>query len=353
MLKRLLIVISNILFWSVTTLFFVNFTFIRPRISFAYLELIILSLVIISVYLNYFVIYPRYFKQSRIKYWTLSLGVTLLVSIIELFLFKVDIASIYHGIPNHIYITFFFILLRNMAFILGSLYFSHTKAIRMEQKREIEQLEKELAWEQEKYGIESEYMRYKIAPHFLYNIVNHLFYCAIEQKEELPDLFRKLSNILDYYMTDSSKPLVPIEGEFNFYKKYVELENERYGNKVDVSIEFDHYKGDVLIAPLLFESYIGNAFKYTPHDGTGKVEVLFSMLDEDTIKFTCKNNKQQNEKKENYISTKNGISFNRRRLEFLYRSDYHLDIAEDEECYFVEMIIRVKKPGELLGTNWE
>lgn len=338
--KKALGIVLNILFWIATTIIFTNIPFVKPHFALGWPNLTILLLLSGMVYLNYFLIYPRLYENHSVKYWFITISLSLLLSGIELYLFKDDYLTIYHQLSYHFIFAFSYMFIRNMAFILGSLYFSHSKVLKIKQKNEIVQLEKELAWEKEKHEIEQEYMRYKIAPHFLYNIINYILFSSMERANELPNLLYKLSGVLDYYMNDSSKPLVKFVDDYAFYEKYIELENMRYENIIDVKMEMDQSLNEVLIAPLLFECYIGNAFKYTPHDEMGKIEITFTRVEQNKLEFTCKNRKQKTTKRHNSISSKNGIVFNKKRLEFLYKVAHQLIIEDIDDYYSVKLLIR-------------
>jgi sensor histidine kinase YesM len=332
-----------------------NVSFVGPQLSHGCLELVVVLLIMGTVYLNYHVIYPRFFKENKTKYWLSTIALPIVPVMVEMPLLQDYFVTIYLQTGEYIIPAFFYLFVRDMVFVLGSLYFNHSKALKINQEKEIAQLEKELAWERERHEIESEYMRYKIAPHFLYNIINYIFFCSIEKKEELPNLLYKLSCVLDYYMHDSTKPLVKMADEYAFYEKYIELERLRYENGIEVSLEIDHSLDDSLIAPLLFECYIGNAFKYAPHDGTGKIEIKFEKLEQDKVQFTCKNNKQKSTKRHDLVSSKNGINFNRKRLDFLYNVANQLIINEFDDHYFVKLVVRRTRQlsinNELITAN--
>lgn len=332
----------NVIFWITVVVVFTNFSFMRPQFSTGNSNIIAPLLLAGMVYLNYFLIYPRLYENYRIKYWLITISLSLFLTIIELYIFRNDFLSIYHRMNPYFTSTFFHIFTRNMAFILCSLYFSHSKTLKIKQKKEILQLEKELSWEKEKYEIEREYMRYKIAPHFLHNIINYILFCSMERKDELPHLLYKLSGVLDYYMNDSSEPLVRFADDYAFYEKYIELENMRYENVIDVKITTDKSLNNTIIAPLLFECYIGNAFKYTPHDETGKIEIIFERVEQNKLMFICKNTKQKVTKRHGLVSSKNGLAFNKKRLDFLYNIAHQLVIEEFDDSYLVKLVLRIK-----------
>ncbi|MDL2297331.1 histidine kinase, partial [Bacteroidales bacterium OttesenSCG-928-E04] len=339
--KNALIVILNALLWITVTLVFFKYSLLKPQPADSFFVILTVILLMAAVYLSYFLIYPLFFQKNRISYWGITTTTVIVISLLELSFFEERYNILYDYWNHPLLLSFFHIFIRNMFFILTSLCFSHTKASGVNQKKGISQLEKELAWEKERHEIEKEYMRYKIAPHFLYNIINHIFYCAIEKKEELPELLHKLSCVLDYYMNDSSKPLVELQDEIAFYERYIELERMRYAKGIEVSISVDPGMEALLIAPLLFECYIGNAFKYTPHDGTGKIGISFKKLEHSKLEFVCRNNKQKSTKRHDLISSKNGITFNRKRLEFLYKIAHQLVIEDFDESFSVKLIVKL------------
>jgi sensor histidine kinase YesM len=194
--------------------------------------------------------------------------------------------------------------------------------------------------EKEKFTIENTYLRSRIAPHFLYNVLNSIYADSITKNEKLPDYIFQLSKLLHYYVDESHRDKVSIVEEFDFYRRYLELENKRFDYKVQVSLNIDPNIPNLTIAPLLFEPILNNAFKYVPKDESGKIDISIYMIHHNEIQFSCINTKWVDLKNE-MDSTSKGLSNLKSRLELLYPEKHELLIHNTETEYSATLKVKL------------
>ena len=150
---------------------------------------------------------------------------------------------------------------------------------------------------------------------------------------------RKLSAILDFYMIESNKDKIEVQSELDFYQDYIDLELLRHTKKIEVKYEILGEAENIYIAPLIFENFIGNAFKYTSHDGTGEITIIFDLTKPGYLQFSCKNSKP--ETKNSCVSSGNGLKIVRKRLDILYPDAYSWDIQDEKEQYKVFLNLKI------------
>ena len=127
--------------------------------------------------------------------------------------------------------------------------------------------------------------------------------------------------------------------ELDIMKNYIELERERYGNKIDISWNVDGEIQDIFIAPLLMVPFIENAFKH----GTSE-QIEKSWL---TVDISVKENKLKakiaNSKNEFALHSKNGIGIEnvKKRLGIIYPGHHELKIKEESNFYVVSLTIQL------------
>ena len=142
-------------------------------------------------------------------------------------------------------------------------------------------------------------------------------------------------------MYETNKPKVPISGEINFMRTYIELMKLRCNEKTRVSFRTMVPQPDMEIAPLLFISLVENAFKHGV-DGSKEAEIDISLMQEDhQITFTCDNT---NNPKPAIDRSGSGIGLDntRRRLELLYPGRYQWEqYVTPENIYHVNITINV------------
>jgi two-component system, LytTR family, sensor histidine kinase AlgZ len=192
--------------------------------------------------------------------------------------------------------------------------------------------------QQEKITAELQLLKAQVHPHFLFNTLNNIYSFSLDNSPKTPELILKLSSLLSYMLYDCKTEEVRLEKEIEIMKNYLDLERERYGNKIEISWSVGGNIKDKFVAPLLLLPFLENAFK---HGASEQIEKPWLGVDisvkNDTI--LCK---IVNSKNEYVQQSKNGIGINnvKKRLQFLYHGKHELHIS-DEGNFFVVSIMLV------------
>ena len=167
--------------------------------------------------------------------------------------------------------------------------------IRMFKFWRVEQLQK-LQMKKEKTDAELELLRAQLHPHFLFNTLNNLYTLILEKSGKAPGMLSRLSAILSYVLNDCQATEVQLKKEIAFCRDYIELESERYGDRLDLCVEFPDDIGgwddigDRLIAPMLFQPFIENAFKHGVERTVMPIRIHISVRREsDSLEITVSN----------------------------------------------------------------
>ena len=98
---------------------------------------------------------------------------------------------------------------------------------------------------------------------------------------------------------------------------------------------------DRFVAPMIFIHFVENAFKYATNK---KIENAISIrfeISENQLSFLCKNhiNSTDITKQEN-----NGLGFHliRQRLDLTYKTDYNLNVSNEDNWYIVQLEIKLE-----------
>jgi len=180
---------------------------------------------------------------------------------------------------------------------------------------------------------ELNYLKMQIHPHFLFNTLNTMYGFALKKADETPEMILKLSNLLDYLLYQVDKPFVLLTDEVNHIKDYIELEEMRFNETLDVNFKCDSIIESTKIAPMLLLPFIENSFKH----GSLKNSLLSINIDlssnEDTINFYIENTNSKSE------HTKKGIGLEnmQKRLDLLYKNKYTLTIENTIDLYKVHL----------------
>lgn len=201
-----------------------------------------------------------------------------------------------------------------------------------------EQARKEI--EREHMKSELAFLQNQISPHFFMNTLNNI-HALIEADQNLAqNAVLKLSDMMRYLLYESGRGTTTLKREIEFLRSYVKLMQLRVDDSVKVNIELPEDFENVNLPPLLFISFIENAFKH----GVSYREpsaLSFKLLQEkDRLVFVS----------ENSISSFHGGSITvyyggigleniRKRLDLLYAGKHQLLIDNCESTFKVTLIL--------------
>jgi LytS/YehU family sensor histidine kinase len=205
--------------------------------------------------------------------------------------------------------------------------------------------QKKLLLQKERTNTELELLKAQLQPHFLFNTLNNLHTMVLEKSDKAPDMLMRLSSLLNYVLYECKTPEVPLEKEVRVIKDYIALEQKRYGSRLEVSLSFTGPIAGKLIAPMLIQPFVENAFN---HDPRGEAERVWMSI-ELSIKGEQLFFRVVNSLSGNHRSRGEGIGVSnvRRRLELLYPGRFSLDQEVVEEVFITSLIIELGSSGKI------
>lgn len=193
---------------------------------------------------------------------------------------------------------------------------------------------------------ELEHLRYQINPHFFMNTLNNIYVLVDLDQERAKSAIIELSGLMRYSLYNRSDSLTPLQKEIEFLRQYISLMKLRFANKVDLKTDLpDAPSSDIMMPPLLFATFVENAFKH----GISYMKASFINIslavdkEKKVIHFRCENSRN-----EISVTTQDGyhgIGLNnvRKRLDLQYGEDYSLNInEEDSERFVVDLILPIQ-----------
>lgn len=191
--------------------------------------------------------------------------------------------------------------------------------------------------QQEKVTAELQLLKAQVHPHFLFNTLNNIYSFSLDNSPKTPGLILKLSSLLSYMLYDCKTDEVRLEKEIDIMKNYIDLERERYGDKIEISWNVEGEVRDKLIAPLLLLPFLENAFK---HGISEQIEKPWLGVDLSVQqgRLRCK---IANSKNEYVPQSDNGIGIDnvKKRLSFLYPGKHELKINDEGSFFVVSMML--------------
>jgi LytS/YehU family sensor histidine kinase len=193
--------------------------------------------------------------------------------------------------------------------------------------------------EKEKVSAELKLLRAQVHPHFLFNTLNNIYSFSLESSPKTPGLILKLSSLLSYMLYDCKADEVLLENETRIMKNYIDLEKERYGNKIEISWGIKGDISDKFISPLLLLPFIENAFKHGTSEQLEKPWLSVDIsLSQDNLKCKIANSKNPNV---TFNKLGIGIENVKKRLEFLYPGKHELKLNDASNFFVVSLWIQL------------
>ena len=144
---------------------------------------------------------------------------------------------------------------------------------------------------QETLKAELNLLKSQINPHFFFNTLNNLYGLAIEKSDLTQEVIYKLSQMMRFTIYDGRKDSVSVGDEIQYLENFIELNQIRYKDKIDIKFEKNITSFEQRIPPLLFINLLENAFKHGVDTQTQDQYIHFTLLTSQTkIEFTINNN---------------------------------------------------------------
>ena len=205
--------------------------------------------------------------------------------------------------------------------------------------------EKRQEAERQKYEVELKNLKSQINPHFLFNTLNNIYALIAISQDKAQEAVMNLSHMLRYVLYDDDKTFVPICKEVDFINNYIQLMKLRLSRNVEVNVVTNIDKNPELpIAPLLFISFIENAFKHgVSNTEPSYINFSIETIDKDTIRCELRNSYFPKTEEHDKSGSGIGIENTKRRLELLYPDAHQFEFGVKDKEYYSLLIIHTKQ----------
>jgi two-component system, LytTR family, sensor kinase len=108
-----------------------------------------------------------------------------------------------------------------------------------------------------------EALRLEIQPHFLFNTLNTIGALIRRNAgDRALEMLVSFSDLLRDSMEQHRAPLVPLEAEIEFVRKYVDLHRVRFSDRLSVAYVLDPAAASCPVPPFLLQPLVENAFRH-------------------------------------------------------------------------------------------
>lgn len=212
------------------------------------------------------------------------------------------------------------ILLNCMVVSIIEIFLYHKSQLENEMKLNIA--------EKEKAVYQFEALKNQINPHFLFNSLNVLSYLAYQDAEKANLFAKKLSNVYRYLLVTHERETVTLQEEMQFVDSYLYLEKIRFGDTLQIHIEYNEESQDKAVFPASLQMLVENAIKHNISTSKSPLTVHIKI---DTSGITVSNNLQLR----NYV-IRNGMGLNNLKKQYLLHKQ-EIDIIKTGTNFMVKL----------------
>lgn len=180
----------------------------------------------------------------------------------------------------------------------------------------------------------------QINSHFLFNTLNSLYSLVIGTSQKAEDAFIKFTELLKYTYITADNDWVTIADEINYISSYIDLELIRLDKHTNVIWEHSVDDEVAKIPPMIFLTFIENAFKYGA-SATKECEILIRLTLRNGVLFLETRNKIMKHADEFRKDMPVGINNCRNRLAGLFPGRHSLSITEEDGIFGINLKIEL------------
>jgi LytS/YehU family sensor histidine kinase len=175
----------------------------------------------------------------------------------------------------------------------------------------------------------------QLNPHFLFNTLNAVSSLMLKDVVAANKMISRLGELLRLTLDKSDQPEVPLRQEVEFLRRYLEIEQIRFGARLQLKMEVDPSTLDAAVPNLILQPLVENAIRHAiePQEAAGEIE-LRSIRDNGRLVLQVSDNgpglTPENAKPaERCDDTRERIGLNntRERLRKLYGGNQQFDLT--------------------------
>lgn len=208
--------------------------------------------------------------------------------------------------------------------------------------------------EKEKMYLQLQYLKFQINPHFFMNTLNNIQVLIDMDAEAAKGSLRELSLMMRYVLYEGDKDWVSLNKDVDSLCNYIKLMQLRYTDSLTVTVDIPDSLPDISIPPLIFPTFVENAFKHGVSYSQNSFITVMMDVEEGQLIFCCYNSKRK--KAEQTITTQvSGVGLKnvKRRLDLIYGENYSLEIKDGESTYKVLLSLPITNLPLINNTTRE
>ena len=171
-------------------------------------------------------------------------------------------------------------------------------------------------------------LQMQLHPHFLFNTLNAISELVHEDPETADRMITGLSELLREALIAGDRQQVPLRRELELVRRYLDIQQARFGDRLQVEIEVDETIMDALVPHFVLQPLVENAIRHGigARSDAGRV-LIRAHADHDSLRIDVEDDGAG--LKEAGASEGIGLGNTRKRLEALYGPGASVRVRDD------------------------
>lgn len=333
-----------IIAWIVVSFFFmfVFFDTTQPVLPQWIGNMTVIGLAIPSCYYAAKKITPFYLFHKRIAAYVAFLLLIAFINTIFTYLVSLFIYHLLTGLPMFRSVLYV-VSIGFTIFIIDIMMISISCAVKIIRDRFYMENQLHTA-EKEKIKTELNFLRSQVNPHFLFNVMNTIYFQIDKINVSARASVEKLSEMLRYQLYECTTDKIDIGKELEYIKNYVDIQSLRMEKGTEIKLDVDENLSGFSIAPLLLLPIIENAFKHiSNYKNPEENKIHISLQNENEKEFSVSvTNTFDKFTKAVHVLHNGGLGMQnlKRRLDLLYPNKYSFFMDKVENIFRTSLKIQ-------------
>jgi two-component system, LytTR family, sensor kinase len=281
-------------------------------------------------YFNAYILIPKFIYKKKYWQFTAAHAIAFICMLIEINLLFILFFKSTHFDSRNVFFNFLIYLFIFSLSTAYQLIGDKVKSDKLAQEKQNESLKTELSL-----------LRSQVSPHFMFNVLNNMVALARKQSDLLEPSLIKLSSLMRYMLYEADEEKVSLEKEMDYLQSYIDLQQQRFGKKVQVKVHMHTMDNQYQLEPMLLIPFVENAFKH----GTGMIEDAQIDIDleaeKNILQFTVSNKYNPASVEIKDKTSGIGLANVKRRLNLLYGKNHTLLISTNDNWFVVSLKINL------------
>ena len=174
------------------------------------------------------------------------------------------------------------------------------------------------------FHAELDALRMQLHPHFLFNALNSIIELLHENPERAKSLLLRLEQFLAMTLNAGQEQQISLRRELDFVECYLEMQKVRFPKRLSIRVDIDPTTSDSRVPALLLQPLVENAVRHGVARSMEAGEIRIRTESKDKVLRLSVENTCPVVGRESEVSKGVGLTNTRKRLEYLYGTQYSM-----------------------------